>query len=42
MERDWRLDPDVIYYTYPDTDDGLTVAWTERHPKIVKVTYFIE
>lgn len=42
MERDWRLEPDEIYYTYPDTDDGLTVAWTERHPKIVKVTYFIE
>lgn len=42
MERDWMLDPDEIYYTYPDTDDGLTAAWTERHPKIVKITYFIE
>lgn len=42
MERNWMLDPNMIYYTYPDTDDGLTVNWTERHPKIVKVTYFIE
>lgn len=42
MERDWILDPDTIYYTYPNTDDGLTVNWTERHPKIVKITYFIE
>ena len=42
MEREWRLDPDVIYYTYPDTDDGLTAAWTERHPKVVKITYFID
>lgn len=42
MERDWMLDPDVIYYTYPNTDDGLTATWTERHPKIVKITYFIE
>ena len=42
MERDWMLDPDEIYYTNPDTDDGLTMTWTERHPKIVKITYFIE
>lgn len=42
MERDWMLDPDTIYYTYPDTDDGLTVAWTERHPKRVTITYFID
>lgn len=42
MEREWRLDPTQLYYTYPDTDDGLTAAWTERHPKIVKITYFIE
>lgn len=42
MERDWRLDPDMIYYTYPNTDDGITATWTERHPKIVKITYFIE
>lgn len=42
MEREWRLDPSAIYYTYPDTDDGLTAPWTERHPKIVKITYFIE
>ncbi len=42
MERDWRLDPDMIYYTYPNTDDGITAVWTERHPKIVKITYFIE
>ena len=42
MERDWVLDPDEIYYTYPDTDDGLTATWTERHPKVVKITYFID
>lgn len=42
MEREWRLNPNEIYYTYPDTDDGLTMPRTERHPKIVKITYFIE
>jgi len=42
MERDWRLDPDMIYYTYPDTDDWLVAEWTERHPKRVTITYFID
>lgn len=42
MEWEWRLDPSAIYYTYPDTDNGLTATWTERRPKITKVTYFIE
>jgi len=42
-ERVRRLNPVANGVTlYPDTDDGLTVAWTERHPKRVTITYFID
>ena len=41
MERDWMLDPNEVYYTYPDTDDSITATWTERHPKTEIVAYFI-
>lgn len=39
MERDWNLDPNERYYTYPDTD--VPITWTERCPKRVEIAYFI-
>lgn len=41
MEREWALDPDMIYYVYPDTPNVIERR-AERHPKKVKVTYFID
>lgn len=41
MERDWNLDPNEIYYTYSNTDDGITTTWIEKHPKRETIAYFI-